>query len=163
MISKVNLRILKSNIVHEIRKGVTCYAQATHRYIYSFFPAFRAPSFLYIIPIYTHIIHTAPSGLDKRFEFTHPSCGDFRGMNDITEDKPGKPVPLRSMPQRRCYYALRFANRFNHRSRRILLRSSSQRGSHPSHLTSAPMLCMVPRLPIVVVTRFRAIKLLLES
>ncbi|KAH8791066.1 heterokaryon incompatibility protein-domain-containing protein, partial [Hyaloscypha finlandica] len=44
---------------------VTCYAQATHRYIYSFFPAFRAPSFLYIIPIYTHIIHTAPSGLDK--------------------------------------------------------------------------------------------------
>jgi len=47
-----------------IFSSVTCYAQATHRYIYSFFPAFRAPSFLYIIPIYTHIIHTAPSGLD---------------------------------------------------------------------------------------------------
>jgi hypothetical protein len=45
---------------------VTCYAQATHRYIYSFFPALRAPSFLYIIPIYTHIIPTAPSGHDTR-------------------------------------------------------------------------------------------------
>jgi hypothetical protein len=44
---------------------VTCYAQATHRYIYSFFPAFRAPSFLTIIPIYTHIIPTAPTGLDR--------------------------------------------------------------------------------------------------
>jgi hypothetical protein len=44
---------------------VTCYAQATHRYIYSFFPAFRAPSFLTNIPIYTHIIPTAHSGLDN--------------------------------------------------------------------------------------------------
>ena len=44
--------------------SVTCYAQATHIYIYSFFPAFRAPSFLYNILIYTHIIPTAPSGLD---------------------------------------------------------------------------------------------------
>jgi hypothetical protein len=38
---------------------VTCYAQATHRPIYSYFPAFRAPSFLTIIPIYTHIIRTS--------------------------------------------------------------------------------------------------------
>ena len=43
---------------------VTCYAQATHRYIYSFFPAFRAPSFLYIHTNIHHIIPTAPSGLD---------------------------------------------------------------------------------------------------
>jgi hypothetical protein len=43
---------------------VTCYALATHRPIYSYFPAFRAPSFFTIIPIYTHIIPTAPSGLD---------------------------------------------------------------------------------------------------
>ena len=35
-----------------------------YRYIYSFFPALRAPLFLTIIPIYTHIIPTAPSGLD---------------------------------------------------------------------------------------------------
>jgi hypothetical protein len=48
-----------------IRTSVTCYAQATHRPIYSYFPAFRAPSFLTIIPIYTHIIPTAPSGLDN--------------------------------------------------------------------------------------------------
>jgi hypothetical protein len=44
---------------------VTGYARATHRYMYSFFPAFRAPSFFTIIPIYTHIIPTAPSGLDR--------------------------------------------------------------------------------------------------
>jgi hypothetical protein len=43
---------------------VTCYALATHRPIYSYFPAFRARSFLYIIPIYTYIIPTAPSGHD---------------------------------------------------------------------------------------------------
>jgi hypothetical protein len=33
--------------------------------IYSFFPAFRALSFLTIILIYTYIIPTAPSGLDR--------------------------------------------------------------------------------------------------
>jgi len=41
-------------------------SRATHRPhsdIYSFFPAFRAPSFLYIIPIYTYIIPTAPQAL----------------------------------------------------------------------------------------------------
>jgi hypothetical protein len=95
----------------------------------------------------------------ERFEFTNPSCGIFRGMNNITEDKPGKPGQSRSV----AYYALRLANRFNHRSRRILFRSSSQRGSHPWHLTSAPILCMVARLPIVGATRFRAIKLLLDN
>jgi hypothetical protein len=39
---------------------VTCYAQATHRYIYSFFPALRALLFLTIIPIYTHIYPHSP-------------------------------------------------------------------------------------------------------
>jgi hypothetical protein len=48
------------------RGGVTCYALATHRPIYSYFPALRAPSFLTIIPIYTHIYPPAPSGLDRR-------------------------------------------------------------------------------------------------
>jgi hypothetical protein len=43
---------------------VTGYARATHRYIYSFFPAFRAPSFLYIHTNIHHFIPTAPSGLD---------------------------------------------------------------------------------------------------
>jgi hypothetical protein len=44
---------------------VTCYAQATYRFIYSFFPAFRAPSFLYIYQYTPIFIPTAPSGLDK--------------------------------------------------------------------------------------------------
>jgi hypothetical protein len=39
----------------------------TQIYIYSFFPAVRAPSFLYNIPIYTYIIPTAPSGLDSYY------------------------------------------------------------------------------------------------
>jgi len=47
-------------------QGVTCYALATHRYMYSFFPAFTAPSFLYIHTNIHHIIPTAPSGLDTR-------------------------------------------------------------------------------------------------
>ena len=37
----------------------------THRPIYSYFPALRAPSFLYIHTNIHHIIPTAPSGLDK--------------------------------------------------------------------------------------------------
>jgi hypothetical protein len=40
---------------------VTCYSQAIQRYIYSFFPALRAPSFLTIIPIYTHIYPHSPT------------------------------------------------------------------------------------------------------
>ena len=47
---------------------VTCYTQATHKQIYSIFTALRAPSSLTIIPRYTHIIRTAPSGLNRLYE-----------------------------------------------------------------------------------------------
>jgi hypothetical protein len=50
-----------------------------HRYIYSFFPALRAPSFLTIIPIYTHIIPTAPSGLD-RWSMSRPKGQLIKGQ-----------------------------------------------------------------------------------
>jgi hypothetical protein len=47
-------------IDNRVCKGVTCYAQATHKHIYSIFTALRAPSFLTIIPIYTHIYPHSP-------------------------------------------------------------------------------------------------------
>ena len=36
------------NTTRDANGLVTCFARATYRYIYSFFPAFRAPSFIYI-------------------------------------------------------------------------------------------------------------------
>jgi hypothetical protein len=47
-----NLRIASCLLLPEY-PAVTCCAQAIHTYIYSTFPALRAPSFLTIIPIYT--------------------------------------------------------------------------------------------------------------
>jgi hypothetical protein len=53
---------------------VTCYALATHRPIYSYFPALRAPSFLTIIPIYTHIYPHSPPGLDTSERVNWSCC-----------------------------------------------------------------------------------------
>jgi hypothetical protein len=47
----------RQDLCHVLRTG--------HTDIYSFFPAFRAPSFLYIHTNIHHIIPTAPSGLDN--------------------------------------------------------------------------------------------------